>query len=146
MFTLPFWKQLKFHLNLLSTRMPKRKTEKLGSLSKSEKVSLNRLYFRGRAAYGYVRSLIKASVLSKKKEEQFLQTKTSYTKFGFPIRRFQRLQNISMKFGERTWHLWTKYRVKTTESNIWLLLLMFFRDLSELKQGKFKMPKKLCKL
>ena len=36
MFTLPFWKQFKFHLNLLSTRKPKRKTEELASLSKSE--------------------------------------------------------------------------------------------------------------
>ena len=90
-FTLPFWKQLKFHLNLLSTRMPKQKTEELESLSKFEKVTLNRLYSRGRAAYGFVRNLSKASGLSKKKLEQFLQTKTSYTKFGPPIRRFRRL-------------------------------------------------------
>ena len=69
-----FWKQLKFHLNLLPTRMPKRKTEELGSLSKSEKVSLNRLYSRGTAAYGSVRNLSKASGLSKKKVEKFLQT------------------------------------------------------------------------
>ena len=48
---IPFWKQLKFHLNLLSTRMTKRKTEKLGSFLKSEKVSLNRLYSRGRAIF-----------------------------------------------------------------------------------------------
>ena len=94
-FTLPFWKQLKFHLNLLPTRMPKRKTEELGSFSKSEKVSLNRLYSRGRAAHGSVRNLSKASGLSKKKVEQFFQTKTSYTKFGPPIRRFRRLQAFS---------------------------------------------------
>ena len=43
------------------TRMPKRKTEELGSLSKSEKVSLNRVYSRGRAAYGSVRNLTRAS-------------------------------------------------------------------------------------
>ena len=48
---IPFWKQLKFHLNLLPTRMTKRKTEKLGSFLKSEKVSLNRLYSRGRAIF-----------------------------------------------------------------------------------------------
>ena len=40
----PFWKQLKFHLNLLSTKIPKQKTEELGSLSKSEMVKSNRLY------------------------------------------------------------------------------------------------------
>ena len=77
-----------------------RKTEELGSLSKSEKVSLNRLYSRGRAAYGSVRNLSKASGLSKKKVEQFLQTKTSYTKFGPPIRRFRRLQAFSKYINE----------------------------------------------
>ena len=75
--------------------MPKRNTEEFGSLSKSENVSLIRLYSRGRAAYGSVRNMSKASGLSKKKVEQFLQTKTSYTKFGPPIRRFRRLQAFS---------------------------------------------------
>ena len=101
-FTLPFWKQIKFHLNLLPTRMPKRKTEEFGSLSKSEKVSLNRLYSGGTAAYGSVRNLSKASGLSKKKVEHFFQTKTSYTKFGPPIRRFRRLQLFS-KFINEIW-------------------------------------------
>ena len=80
--------------------MPKRKTEEFGSLSKSEKVSLNRLCSRGRAAYGSVRNLSKASGLSKKKVEQFLQTKTSYTKFGRPIIRFRRLQAFSKNINE----------------------------------------------
>ena len=80
--------------------MPKQKTEELGSLSKFEKVSLNRLYSRGRAAYSSVRNLSKASGLSKKKVEQFLQTKTSYTKFGPPIRRFRRLQAFSKYINE----------------------------------------------
>ena len=75
--------------------MPKRKTEELGSLSKSEKVNLNRLYSRGRAAYCSARNLSKASGLSKKKEEQFLLFKTPYTKFGPLIRRFRRLQAFS---------------------------------------------------
>ena len=85
---------------MLSTRMPKRKTEEHGSLSRSEKVSLKRLYSRGRAAYGSVRNLSKASGLSKEKVEQFLQTKTSYTKFGPPIRRFRRLQAFSKYINE----------------------------------------------
>ena len=75
--------------------MPKRKTEELESLLKSEKVSLNRLYSRGGAAYGSVRNFTKASRLSKKKVEQFSQIKTSYTKFGPTIRRFRRLQPFS---------------------------------------------------
>ena len=68
---LPFWKQLKFQLNLLSTRMAKRKKEERGSLSKSEEVNLNRVYSWGRAAYAPVRNFSKTCGLSKKKVEQF---------------------------------------------------------------------------
>ena len=75
--------------------MPKRKTEEVGSLPKSGKVNLNILQSRGRAAYGSVQNLSKVCGLSKKKVEQFLQTKTSYTKIGPPIRRFRRLQGFS---------------------------------------------------
>ena len=57
--------------------MPKQKIEELGSLSNSEKVGLNRLYSRGRAAYGSIQNLSKASGLSKKKVAKFLQTKIS---------------------------------------------------------------------
>ena len=57
--------------------MPKRKKEELGSLSKSEKMSLNRLYSRGRAAYGSVRNLGKASGLSKKKQNNFYKSRHS---------------------------------------------------------------------
>ena len=42
----------------------------------------------------------KASGLSKKKVEKFLQTKTSYTKFGPPIRSFRRLQAFSKNINE----------------------------------------------
>ena len=101
-FTLLFRKQLNFHLSLLLTRMPKQKTEELGSRSKSEKVELNRLYSSGRAVYGSTQNLSKASGLSKKKEERFLQTKTSYTKFGPPIRRFRRLQAF-FKYIDEIW-------------------------------------------
>ena len=81
---------LNFHLNLLSRGRPKpkQKTEELGSLSKSERVRTNRLFSRGRAAYGSIQRLSKASGLSKKKVEHFLQSKTSYTKNGPPIRLF----------------------------------------------------------
>ena len=80
--------------------MPKQKIEELRFLSKSEKVRLNRLYSRGRAAYGSIQNLGKASGLSKKKVEKFLQTKTSYTKFGPPIRSFRRLQAFSKYINE----------------------------------------------
>ena len=99
-FTLLFWKQHIFLLNLLLTRMPKQKIEELGSLSKSENVRINSLYSRGRTAYGSIQNLSKASGLSKKKVEKFLQTKTSYTKFGPPIRSFRRFQAFSKNINE----------------------------------------------
>ena len=82
--------------------MPKQKIEELGFLSKSEKVRLNRLYSRGRAAYGSIQNLSKAGGLSEKKVEKFLQTKTSYTKFGPPIKCFRRLQAFS-KYIDEIW-------------------------------------------
>ena len=51
--------------------MPKQKTEELRSLSKSEKVRLIRLYSSGRAPYGSIQNLSKASGLSRKKVESF---------------------------------------------------------------------------
>ena len=80
--------------------MPKQKVEELGSLSKSGKVRLNRLYSRGRVVYGSVQNLSKGSSLSKKKVKNFLQTKTSYTKFGPPIKCFRRLQAFSKYINE----------------------------------------------
>ena len=49
--------------------------------SKSKKVRRNKLYSRGRAAFSSIQNLSKASGLSKKRVEQFSQTRTSYTKF-----------------------------------------------------------------
>ena len=66
-FTLLFLKQLNFHQYMFLKRTPKQKTEELGSFSKSEKVKLNRLFSRARAAYGCIQNLSKASGISKKK-------------------------------------------------------------------------------
>ena len=74
--------------------------EEIGSISKSEKVRLKRLFSRGRAAYCSIQNLIKASGLSKKKVEKFSQTKTSYTKFVPPIRCLRRLQAFSKNINE----------------------------------------------
>ena len=51
-------------------KKPKQKTEELGSLSKCDKVSLNRLCSRSKAACGSFQNLSKASGLSKKKVEK----------------------------------------------------------------------------
>ena len=89
--------------------MPKQKIEELGSLSKSEKVRLNRLYSRGRAAYGSIQNLSKASGLPKKKVEKFLQKprhriQNLVHQSGLS-EDFKRFLNISMKSGVWTWLL-----------------------------------------
>ena len=55
--------------------------EELGSLSKSERQKLQRLYTQGFAAYGSMRNLAKAAKNSLSKVRDFLQSKTSYTRF-----------------------------------------------------------------
>ena len=69
--------------------MQKQKREEIGSLSKSEKVRINRS--RGRAAYGSIQNLSKAGGSSKKKVEHFARTKTLYAKLGPAIRHFRTL-------------------------------------------------------
>ena len=88
--------------------MPKQKTEELGSLSKSEKVKLNRLFFRGRAVYGSIQNLRKASGLSKKKVEKFYKPRQRIQNIVHQSgvsEDFKRFLNISMKFGVWTWLL-----------------------------------------
>ena len=96
--------------------MPEQKIEELGYLSKPEKVKLNIMYSGGRAVYGFIQNLSKASGLSKKKVENFLQTQTSYTKFGPPTRCFRRLQAFS-KYIIKIW--WMGFCRQISESKHW---------------------------
>ena len=73
-------------------RMPKLKREEAGSLSKSERQKLQRLYTQGGAACGSVRNLVKTSNLSVSKVRQFLNSKPSYTKFTLATRKFKRMK------------------------------------------------------
>ena len=72
--------------------MPKLKREEAGSLSKSERQKLQRLYTQGGAAYGSVRNLVKASSLSVSKVRQFLHSKPSYTKFTLATCFFKKMK------------------------------------------------------
>ena len=72
--------------------MPKLKREEAGSLSKSERQMLQRLYTLGGAAYGSVRNSVKASNLSVSKVRHFLHSKPSYTKFTLATRKFKRMK------------------------------------------------------
>ena len=87
--------------------MPKLKSEEAGSLSKSERQKLQRLYTQGGAAYGSMRNLVKASKLSVSNVRHFLHSKPSYTNFTFATRKFKRMEafaRFKMKFGVWTWH------------------------------------------
>ena len=98
--------------------MPKAKNEEAGSLSKSEKAKLQRLCREGKAAYGSVQNLQKASGLSKKKVTDFLYRTNSYTKFRRAIRHFKRLPAFAKRINE-----------------IWCLDLAFMDNLSEFNNG-----------
>ena len=138
MITLPYWKHFKFPPNLFSTRMPKRKTEKLGSLSKPEKVSQNRLFSRGRAAYGFVRNFRKASGWSKKRriftnQDYVYNILSSNQKFP-KISSFFKIYQRNLVYG-------IGICVKTKESNIYWLLLRFFLRFVRIQTMKTKYDK-----
>ena len=80
--------------------MPKAKTEGAGFLSKSEQAKLQRLYRNGKAAYGSIKNLQKASGLSKKKVAYFLHSKDSYTKYCHATRHFKRLPAFAKRINE----------------------------------------------
>ena len=98
--------------------MPKAKTEGAGFLSKSEKAKLQRLYRDGKAAYGSMKNLQKASGLSKKKVAYFLHSKDSYTKYRHATRHFKRLPAFAKRINE-----------------IWCLDLAFMDKLSDTNNG-----------
>ena len=82
--------------------MPKLKTEEAGSLSKSERQKLQRLYTQGGAAFGSVRNLVITSNLSVSKVKQFLHSRPSYTKFTLATRKFKRMKAFA-RFKNQFW-------------------------------------------
>ena len=108
--------------------MPEQKIEELGYLSKPEKVKLNIMYSGGRAVYGSIQNLSKASGLSKKKVENFLQTQTSYTKFGQQTRCFRRLQAFS-KYIIKIWWMDLAFVDKLASQNNGVKYLLFAVDI-----------------
>ena len=102
LFTLLYLTQSASLPTLLSTVMPRVKKEGLGSLSKSERQKLQRLYTQGFAAYGSVRNLAKAAKLSPLKVREFLPSKTSYTRFTQATRKFKRMRAFA-RFKNEIW-------------------------------------------
>ena len=101
---------------LLSTVMPRVKKEVLGSLSKSERQKLQRLYTQGFAAYGSVRSLAKAAKLSPLKVREFLPSKTSYTMFTQATRECKRMRAFA-SFKKEIWCMDLAYVDKLAKDN-----------------------------
>ena len=96
--------------------MPKLKREEAGSLSKSERQKLQRLYTQGGAAYGSVRNLVKATNLSVSKVRQFLHSKPSYTKFTLATRKFKRMKAFA-RLKNEIWCMDLAYVDKLAKDN-----------------------------
>ena len=82
--------------------MPRVKKEGLGSLSKSERQNLQRLYTQRYAAYGSVCNLAKAAKLSPSKVREFLHSKTSFTRFTQATRKYKRMRAF-VRFKNEIW-------------------------------------------
>ena len=78
----------------------KQRQRGLDSFQNLEKAKLQRLYRDGKAAYGSVKNLQKASGLSKKKVACFLHSKDSYTKYRHATRHFKRLPALDKQINE----------------------------------------------
>ena len=108
--------------------MPKLRREEAGSLSKSERQKLQRLYTQGGAAYGSVRNLVKASNLSVSKVRQFLQSKPSYTKFTLATRKFKRMKAFA-RIKNQIWCMDLAYVDKLAKDNNGVKYLLVLQDL-----------------
>ena len=107
--------------------MPKAKTEGDGSLSKSEKAKLQRLYKEGKAAIGSVRNLQNANGLSRGRVIFFLDTKNSYTKYRQATRYFRRLSAFAKRRNE-IWCLDLAFMDKMSEFNNGVKFLLIYVD------------------
>ena len=124
--------------------MSKLKREEAGSLSKSERQKLQRLYTQGGAAYGSVRNLVKASNLSVSKVRQFLHSKPSYTKFTLATRKFKRMKAFA-RFKNEVWCMDLAYVDKLLKDNNGVKYLLVRQDLFDRTVDAKGMKSKDCK-
>ena len=108
--------------------MPKLKREEAGSLSKSERQRLQRLYTQGGPAYVSVRNLVKASNLSVSKLRQFLHSKPSYTKFTLATRKFKSMKAFA-RFKKEIWCMDLAYVDKLAKDNNGVKYFLVRQDL-----------------
>ena len=108
--------------------MPKLKIEEAGSLSKSDRQKLQRLYTQGAAAYGSVRNLAKASILPASKLRQFLYSNASSTKFTLAALKFKRTRAFAQLKNE-IWFMDLAYVDKMAKENNGVKYLLVRQDL-----------------
>ena len=113
---------------MLSTVMPRVKKKGLGSLSKSERQKLQRLYTQGFAAYGSVRNLAKAAKLSPSEVREFLHSKTSYTRFTQVTRIFRRMRAFA-RLKNEIWCMDLAYAAKLAKDNNGVKYLLVRQDM-----------------
>ena len=99
-----------------------------GSLLKSERQKLQKLYTQGGAAYGSVRNLVKASSLSVSKVRRFLHSKPSFTKFARATRKFKRMKAF-VRFKSEIWCMDLAYVDKLAKDNNAVKYLLVRQDL-----------------
>ncbi len=107
--------------------MQRKSLEIVGMLSKSESALLKKLYAKGPAAYGSVRSLQLQSGLSKEKVERFLHSSNVHTKYRNGRRKFRRLKVIAYRINE-IWSIDLAYVDKLANFNKGINYLMVAVD------------------
>ena len=108
--------------------MPKLKREEVGSLSISERQKPQMLYTQGRAAYGSVRNLVKASNLPLSNVRQLLHSKPSFSKFTVATRKFKKKKAFA-RFKNEIWCMDLAYVDKLAKDNNGVRYFLVRQDL-----------------
>ena len=126
---------------LILNQNAKAKKKEAGSLSKSERQKLQRLYTQRGAAYGAVPNLVKANNLSVSKVRQSLHSKPSYTKFILATHEFKRKKAIA-RFKIEIWCMDLAHLDKLAEDNNGVKYLLVRQDLFDRTVGAKAMKTK----
>ena len=123
--------------SLVLNQNAKAKDRGTGSLPKSERQKLHRLYTQGVDAYGFVHNLAKPSRLPVTKVRQFLHSNAFFTKLTSAKRKFKRLRAFAT-FRIETWCMDLAYVDKLAkEINVvkYLLVRQDFIDKTVISEG-----------
>ena len=114
--------------NIVVNSHVKGKKEELGSLSKSERQKLQRLYKQESVAYGSVPNMAKAAKLSLSKVREYFNSKTSYTRFTQATRKFKRIRAFA-RFKKEIWCMDLAYVDKLSKDKKGVKYLLVRQDL-----------------